>query len=369
MLPLIGALAALLTVASGSAAVAVQQSAQQSATDQQSAAEQQPAAPGVVSIPYEGEVEVAAASGYVITDCAPLFATGLVTACAPNGFTASAPAFDPEAAPVRVEVGLANASTVLAVDYVLQLEPPPAPDLPDTELMLGLGDGDRSLIPLSMLGLECELCTPGTARIEIVKAPPSSRIRASVTGAHLVLTPTRGFTGSGEIGLRIVDDLGQRSKTAIVTAHAAPSGSIPALALHRQLEMPGETIEIPAADTVPAIDAAGSGGVSVVRCGGAVRGAAVCRPGGAIEYTPVGAESDQIWAQVADRSGWQGLVSVTFREPGAAPLAALAPARGAEEAVLLIPTALPPDEDAEAADEAAATSALTGILDQIGART
>src|SRR3546814_420648 len=159
--------------------------------------------PSVVEVPYLGTLDVQPAEGWQFGDCAPLVAaTPMVTACSPAAFTVAAPTFDPDAQPVRVSVPLVSGETRLTVDYIIRLAPPAEPDAPDSEVPLPVPAGSRVLVPLSDLGMECGLCTPGTASVEVEGVDPAGAGRAWTTGSHVVFAAATGASGSAAVGLR-----------------------------------------------------------------------------------------------------------------------------------------------------------------------
>src|SRR3546814_10506581 len=168
--------------------------------------------------------------------------------CSPAAFTVAAPTFDPDAQPVRVSVPLVSGETRLTVDYIIRLAPPAEPDAPDSEVPLPVPAGSRVLVPLSDLGMECGLCTPGTASVEVEGVDPAGAGRAWTTGSHVVFAAATGASGSAAVGLRLVDDLGRRTKLALLTVHVSPAHDAALQGLHLIRAMPAEPLAHTAAE-------------------------------------------------------------------------------------------------------------------------
>lgn len=322
--------------------------------------------PSVVEVPYLGTLDVQPAEGWQFGDCAPLVAaTPLVTACSPAAFTVAAPAFDPAAPPVRVSVPLVNGETRLTVDYIIRLAPPAEPDAPDTEVPLPVPAGSRVLVPLSDLGMECGLCTPGTASVEVGAVDPAGAGRAWTTGSHVVFAAATGASGAATVGLRLVDDLGRRTKIALMTVHVSPAETTPLHGLHLNRAIPGEPVALTAGDLAFAMPETPD--LMVVDCGSAIAGSVSCTPDGEITYVPVaGAGTDQFSVQLTAPDGRQVLTSVTFTDAeSAASVGSLAPAAGTATAPLRVSLPVPVEGGQ---DERGATTSFTQLLDRVGAR-
>jgi hypothetical protein len=322
--------------------------------------------PSVVEVPYLGTLDVQPAEGWQFADCAPLLAaTPLVTACSPAAFTVAAPVFDPAAEPVRVSVPLVNGETRLTVDYVIRLAPPAEPDAPDTEVPLPVPAGSRVLVPLSDLGMECGLCTPGTASVEVEGVDPSSAGQAWVTGAHVVFAASAGASGEASVALRLVDDLGRHTKIALMTVHVSAPEDTPLHGLHVSRPMPAEPLVLSAGDLAFAMPRTPE--LGVVDCGPAITGAVSCTPDGDITYVPAaGATSDQFSVQLMAPDGRQALTSVTLTAPETAAAAgSLASAAGAGTAPLRVPLPVPAEGGEE---DRGTTTSFTQLLDRVGAR-
>ncbi len=315
--------------------------------------------PSVVEIPYEGTVDVTPAPGWQFADCAPLqAATPWVTACSAGGFTAAAPTFDPEAPPVRVAVPMAGPAGVVAIDYVLRLGPPPAPDAGDSEVPVPLRAGGHLLVPLVELGLSCGLCTPGIASIRVEGVDPVGSVTARVTGSHLSLAAGAQAQGTAEVALRVIDDIGAASTVFLVRVHIVTDRDAGLLALHRALPAPDAPLSFTLADL--AFLPPGTEGVTLVGCSAAVHGTVTCQPDGSVDYRPVDVQAgDQFSFVLSTRRGRLALGSVTFVDaPGG-----LAAGAGAAEAPLTVVLPVPVEPTDE---QGGATRGFTDVFDQMG---
>lgn len=351
-------LAALLaTLAGASAAVAAGDDP--SASPSGSPDLSRPLGPSVVEVPFESTLDVKPAPGWSFADCGPLLAaTTLVTACAADGFTVASSTFDPALAPVRVTVPLTSGSTTLAVDYIIRLAAPAAPDAGDTDTGVPVPAGARLLIPLADLGLTCGLCTPDAAEIEVVGVDPASAGTARVTGSHVTFAAAPRARGRAEIALRVIDDVGAASKVILVTVHVVAPQADAVVGLH--LLRPAEPLALTVSDLGFAVGTDDE--VRIVGCGAALRGLVSCSPDGSVAFTPADAGPDQFSVRLATEGGRQAIASVTVGTADAGPLA---PAAGAASASLAVPLPRPVESSDE---QAGATSTFTKLLDGLGAR-
>ena len=339
--------------------------------------------PSVVVVPLEESLEVRPAAGWVFADCSVLLsATPLVTACAPESLTVVGPAYDASIAPARVSVPLRSGSLAIMVDYVIRLAEPTPPSAPDTTIGLPLRAGAVSLIPLSELGIECGLCTPGTATVEVGAVAPSTLGRARVTGTHLVFAAAAAAQGRVEIDLRVRDDIGAVSNTFKVMLDVTNANGAPLHGLH--LAFGGEAgVDLAAADLVTRPDAADAASSEAQRlvvagCGPALHGAVRCAPGGGIHYEPGhGAPDaagrtlpvpDQFAVRLVAPDGSQTLASVTIGAMSGAgsSTSPLTPAVGAKRAKLDLLLPRPPKQTEEATG--GATTSFTELMNAVGAR-
>lgn len=344
--------------------------------------------PSVVEVPLEESLEIRPAAGWTFADCSGLRAASkLVTACTPEAFTVTGPAYDASIAPVRVSVPLRSGDRELTVDYVIRLAEPTPPSAPDTTIDLPLRAGAVSLIPLSELGLECGLCSPGEATIEVGAVAPSTLGRARVTGSHLVFSAAPDAQGAVEIDLRVRDDIGTASNTFKVTLHVSKQTGAPLHGLHLLVGADAATggVELDARTLIAALGAEPAPAVVISGCGPALHGAVHCTPDGSIVYEPEaggsaadGASSlDEFGVRLVASDGRQTLASVVVtngaatRGTAAADTAtarstALAPAAGAKRAKLDLALPRPPVKTEE--KSGGATTGFSELLDAIGAR-
>ncbi len=315
--------------------------------------------PSVVEVPRTGSLEVKPADGWEFADCGALTgATPLVTACTSTSFTVDAQGAMDQAV-ARVAVPLRRGPTSISVDYVIRLAQPAAPDATDTDLALPIPVGSRTLIGLSDLSLSCASCTPGTAQIQVLGVEPTTAGNALVTGSHMVFAAAQ--TGTAQISLRLTDDLGQGTKTFLVTFHVVADDDADILGLHLSEPMPTAATSYALSDVAVSLDGSH---LTLVSCGTPIFGMLDCTPGGGIVYTPTAATTtDQFSVQVTDANGRQARATVTYGIPDSP---SLAPGVGASDAALTISLPAP----TESADEptTGATSAFTALMDETGAR-
>ena len=321
--------------------------------------------PSVVEVPLEQTLEVRPAPGWSFASCdALLAATPLVTACTPESFTVTGPSFDPAIEPVRVRMLLANSSRELTVDYVIRLAQPEPPAAPDTKLDLPLAAGAVSLIPLAGLGIECGLCSAGTAKIEVRKSAPDSAGVASVTGTHLVFAAAPNARGPVEIDIRVTDDIENHSKTIRVTLHLVPGSSSPLQGLHLV-----RSASDPALTAAELVLGAEPDELVLAGCSTPLHGTVTCAPDGTILYTPpAGTEGmastpDQFSVRIVSTDGRQALASVTVADTGAA----LAAGAGSKKATLQLSLPEPPPQQEEEA-QTGVTTGFSEIMNAMGAQ-
>ena len=320
-----------------------------------------PVGPSVVAIPYEGSVDVSPAGGWSFIDCTALTEqVPWVTSCAADGFTAAAPEYDDRAAPQRVSIAMRSPAGPTEIPYIIRLEPPTLPSGSDTTLDVPVPAGGRTLIPLTHFGLTCELCTPGTAQVQVAGVDPSEQIDASVTGAHLSLVPHENMRGDAQVNLRVIDDLGQVSKQFIVSLHIVAPERLDLRGLHRTV-LPEEEIELDAADLVFHVGGKKSE-IHSVGCSLPLHGTLHCTPDGHLTYTPTDAGAlDQFAVRVVDTGGRETLGSVTV----SAEQTNLVPATGANDAPIALDL-LPAETVAE--PPTGVTAGFTTLMDALGAR-
>lgn len=322
--------------------------------------------PSVVDVPLESSLEVRPANGWQFTSCDTLLAaTPLVTACSPQGFTVHGPAYDAAIKPVRVTMQLQHGSTQLTIDYIIRLSTPPPAEAPDTTLPLPLPAGAVSLIPLSLLDINCGLCSPHQASIEVVGIDPSDAGEARVTAGHLVLTPAANTRGLLSVDLRVHDDLATASRVFRVNARVIAPGATPIIGFH--LQRPVASLELSVNDL--ALQLGETAPLTILRCDPAVHGSVHCTQNGKIRYEPAAAAADseapedQFAVVLLAADGRAALASVTLS--GTAPR--VAPAIGGHTAPLAFRPSSPPPGESDA-EISGVTTAFTAMMDAIAQR-
>lgn len=317
--------------------------------------------PSVVSVPYEGSVEVSPAGGWQFIDCAALEEqVPLVTQCAADGFTVAAPEYDADAEPQRVNIAMRGPAGPTEIPYIVQLAPPMLPEGSDTTFDMPVPAGGRTLIPLSHVDPDCELCSPGTARVQVAGVDADAPLEASVTGTHLSLVPHPDARGEAQVNLRIIDDLGQPSKTFIVTLRIVDPERLGLRSLHRTVP-PGESLELDASDLVFRTDGE-SVEVAAVSCAVPLHGSVHCTPEGHLTYTPAADEVlDQFAVRVLDTEGREALASVTL----SAHRGLLAPGTGSRETEVLLDL---PHIETTPGTATGVTAGFTTLMDALGAQ-
>ncbi|MDQ0644063.1 hypothetical protein [Microbacterium murale] len=193
---------------------------------------------GAVMIPYQEAGEIRPGEGWLI-DCAALgVVEGVTITCDAESITLSA-AYDPDWGEHPLSVRMVSKHTDLQVGYALRMEPPPAPEITMDRLDMPIEVGEQAMLPLSALGIECEMCSDdGGAIIEVGKLPHG--VDAGVSATHLSVRGS--VVGDAEIPLRVTDDAGQTGDVkltvsfvkaaALATADASADEEQPVGALH-----------------------------------------------------------------------------------------------------------------------------------------
>lgn len=320
---------------------------------------------GLVVIPYLEPVEIAPAEGWRV-DCAGVGELeGIEMTCVDGKVTLTADTYDSAWGEHVLTVPLRAGSAEADVAYRVRQGPPTAPVLAASVIDAPLEVGRQTLVPLSLLGVECTLCAED-ASLAVVETTPG--LVAGVSGTHLALRGS--IPGEGIVTVEITDDTGQAVSTEItvfVTPASASAVGGPT-ALH---------VTVASAEGLSLADLAWGSDLTF-SCPIDPVVAVTCDPDGGIAITepePGAAESTEESAQklpvqfsfrVVDADGRQSIGSVTI-DPDAEASAdgAPVPVRWAETADLGIAVAIPPDEDEDGGDEASVLSELDRILQEV----
>jgi hypothetical protein len=175
---------------------------------------------GAVVIPYQEAGEIRPGEGWLI-DCSTLGTIDGVTMTCDTESIALAAAYVPDWGEHRLTVRMVSKHADIAVGYTLRMAPPPAPEIGVERLDMPIEIGEQAMLPLSALGIECEMCSDdGGAIIEVGKLPHG--VEAGVSGTHLSM---RGSTvGDMELPLRVTDDAGQSASVKLKVSFVPPVG-------------------------------------------------------------------------------------------------------------------------------------------------
>lgn len=299
-----------------------------------------------VAIPYLGEASISAAAPWVVAGCAGDPLPGIAVACGPDGVTLAAPEFDPAWGEHPLVLLLDGPPGRLEVAYRVSLAPPDPPAVEPVVFGYPVPSGAQTLVPISLLGITCTLCTAAT--VEVGDLDPAAAGTAVVTGTHLALRLRPGFTGDAVLPVRVTDDAGQGADSELAV-RVGPVPAEPFTGLHvvidgvapldlRLLAVPG-----PVEGTA-------------FRCSPAVLGTVACVDGVATYAAPEeGGGPDQFTVQLVRPDGRQALASVTV-VPGTDGMLP-APAAGTRKAVLGVAVRIPEN------GEQGSVPALAGFAD------
>lgn len=212
---LAGLAGALLLLAAAPPAVAAEGDGEEKPSD------------GAIAVSYTETTDVRPGAGWLI-DCdaiEPL--DGIEIACLPDGLTLTSLGFDVDLGEQVLTVRQSFGPTTIDVRHRVRLEPPPAPEVAVTRFDLPIAVGRQALIPISALGISCDLCTvDGGATIALGELPLG--MRAGVSGTHLAVRGS--FAGDVVLPLTVTDDAGQavdvELTVSFVTAAAAPAAAL-----------------------------------------------------------------------------------------------------------------------------------------------
>ncbi len=308
-------------------------------------ADSEPQNTGVIEIPYGEPGELAPGEG-VQVDCAAIpEVDGLTIGCDENGLVLTVDGFDAAWGERVLPVRLVTGSTSAVVDYRVVLGPPPAPEITRPRVDAPFPVGGQALVPLSLLGITCGLCSADVATVEVVEVAPATAFAGVGTG-HLAVRS--GTAGDVVVLLRVHDDAGQSVEAEVTVSFAGGTDAAPR-ALH-VFEPPAQTVDL--------ASYAWGDGLSFSCPSGAL--GASCSTDGRAQLAAIPAEGDQFAFRVVDADGRQSLGSVTFQEAGDA--ASVVPVSWAKTAELGI--RVPPADDG--ADESAPPlSDLARILQEV----
>lgn len=238
--------------------------------------------PNAVTIPYLDQIDAQAADGWRIEDCGSVRGqSDLVVACTDEGFTARADFYDPAYGHDVVDVRMTNGRVSTTMQYVLQLEPPEAPDTTMAAYPYPAPAGGSLLVPLSDLALECAACDEG-GTVEAFSIAPAGAAELAVTETHVVIRPASSFDGELTVAVRFADqydDWSQALEFSVPVSRLSDEAPLP---LATYAEMPSEAAEF----GIDALVAGDAEGVRIIGCGDAMHGSVSCGAGDVVRYAP-----------------------------------------------------------------------------------
>lgn len=322
----------------------------------------------LVGIPYLGTTTIDIGPPWRIADCAvPLAATALVVGCDEQSVTLAAPTYDPEAGTVSLGIPLTDGRITTTAAYRIALEPPSTPTAaPGTELR-PVRAGTLLRLPLSELGVECEVCSGTGGRLSAITVHPADAGSLWATPTHLVFRAAADARGPAELVYRFADDFGAWSADASVPVSILAPADRPLATSDLVVELDAGAASVDLNRLAFPLD---GGEVVIVGCGDPIRGQVTCAADGSAEYRGDGG-IDQFAFQVATAEGGRAFGSVTLVPAGTeapavgtAPIAA--PEQGKTGVAVLVPPA-PPSDD-HASDSTGLLTPLLDVLDRVGAR-
>ena len=323
--------------------------------------------PARVAIPYLGTVSIDIPAPWFITDCAATFAaTPLVTACDANAITLAAPEYDPDAGTVALRVPLSDGRIGTTSVYQVVLEPPAVPAATPNIELRPVPAGSLLRIPLSELGLECQVCNATGGSLRAVAVQPESAGSLWATPTHLVFRAAADARGPVELVFRFADDYGSWSGDGKIAVSILAPADRPLVTADVVVELAEGAASVDLNElTFPL----GGGELIVVGCGDPIRGQVGCAADGTAEYRGDGG-IDQFSFQVATAEGGRGFGSVTVVPAGAtepAPgMAPIAPPKQSKKGVpVLVPPAVPVEDDGTTGD--GLLGPLLSVFDRVGA--
>lgn len=327
--------------------------------------------PNAVAIPYFGETTVSPATGWLITDCAPVVAaTPLVTACTAEEFTLTATSYDPEFEPLTISVPMSNGRSTATVSYVVTLAPPEPPEIGLTSYPYPTASGATLLLPISDLDIECPVCTTGGA-MQVVNVAPASAGSAAAADTHLVVRSVPSFAGNLEVTIRFADSFGFFSGEETITIPFTDDDErLTAMSVYRPLSTTTPT-SLSLSAFVVADEIAD---VTFIGCGAAIHGTVVCSDDGNVQYIPFEESQIDQFSFHVELGGSQATGSVTLVAEGVGlPVDGYVPADRHNDpddedgtATPIVPRMPPGDDVAGAAQGVFAP--LVRLLDRVGAQ-
>ncbi|MFB7892967.1 hypothetical protein ACFC1I_12270 [Microbacterium sp. NPDC056044] len=303
----------------------------------------------LIEIPYGEPAELPVAEG-VTVDCAALPpGDGFDLSCEPTGITLTVAEYDPAWGERALPVTLVSGATRTVVNYRVALAAPPAPEITTPRVDAPFRAGSQALIPLSLLGITCTLCTPDTASVRIDAVSPATA-HAGVGPAHLAVRSDA--PGDVTVTLAIEDDAGQTATAEVVVSMVEAMDAAP-LALH-VASAPARALEL--------ADLAWGDGLSF-SCLTTIAGA-TCGADGAVTFPDDPLPGDQLTFRVVDGRGFQSIGSVTFTDDaGDAASVSPIPLSWSATSPLGIRVPAPPSD--EEGDGASVLSRLSRILQEV----
>ncbi|MDR7188937.1 hypothetical protein J2Y46_001760 [Microbacterium sp. BE35] len=285
--------AVILAVATALVPVAASAAPSAEETDEAQAANS-----ALIEIPYGEPGELPVAEG-VTVDCGALPAgDGFEITCEPAGITLTVAAYDPAWGERVLPVTLVSGATRTVVNYRVALAPPPAPEITTPRVDAPFAAGSQVLIPLSLLGITCTLCSPGTSSVRVEAVSPDTA-HAGVGPTHLAVRS--GAPGDVTVELSVEDDAGQIATAEVTVSMVATAPGAAPRALHVG-SAPTRSVDL--TDLAWGEDLSFSCSATVV--GG------TCGADGVVSFPAAPLPGDQLSFRVVDGRGHQAVGSVTF---------------------------------------------------------
>ena len=312
--------------------------------------EGQTANTALIEIPYGEPAELPVAEG-VAVDCAALPpGDGFETSCEPTGITLTAAEYDPEWGERVLPVTLVSGATRTVVNYRIALAPPPAPEITAPRVDAPFAAGEQVLIPLSLLGITCTLCSPDTASVRVGAVSPATA-HAGVGSTHLAVRSDA--PGDVTVELTVEDDAGQTATAEVIVSMVEAMTDAAPLALH-VASAPARAIDL--ADLAWGDDLSFS-------CPPAIAGA-TCGVDGTVSLPADPLPGDQLSFRVVDGRGLQAVGSVTFSgDAGGAASISPIPLDWSASGPLALRVPAPPSDEED--DGATVLSRLSRILQEV----
>ncbi|MGX5769331.1 hypothetical protein ACWKWN_01110 [Microbacterium trichothecenolyticum] len=331
-------------------AAAIMPAAASAASSADRADEGQAENTALIEIPYGEPAELPVAEG-VTFNCAALPpGDGFESSCEPTGITLSVAEYDPDWGERALPVTLVSGATRTVVNYRVALAPPPAPEITTPRVDAPFAAGDQVLIPLSMLGITCTLCSPETASVHVDAVSPATA-HAGVGPTHLAVRSDS--SGDVSVELTVEDDAGQSATAEVVVSIVEETTDAAPLALHVS-SGPARAIDL--ADLAWGEELSFSCPTTI--------GGATCEADGVVSFPADPAPGDQLSFRVVDGRGFQSVGSVTFsQDAGSAASVSPVPVDWSRSSPLGIHVPAPPSDEED--DGASVLSRLSRILQEV----